>query len=299
MDLHQNVGPRQTASSTLGAALAFAQRGHVVLPLCYPIKINGRFICSCRRAADCTAAAKHPLGRLVPNGLLSASLDEAVIRKWFTDEPAANLGVVTEKLIVLDIDPRHCGDSSLAALERDHDFPPTWRSLTGGGGEHLIYRCPEGIVVNSSIAQSNPLLGTGIDIRARSGYIVAPPSRHLSGRAYAWSVDHHPAEIEIAEAPAWLLEKLTASKQPNNDTRRNSAWAVDRAGFVNEYRDMAVASVAGKLLRAVSLDPAFVATLVHDWNERHCRPPLPERDVADIIDRIANREIARLENSHA
>ena len=48
-------------------------------------------------------------------------------------------------------------------------------------------------------------------------------------------------------------------------SRRDSAqWAIDKAGLVFEYRDMAVASVAGKLLRAVSLDPAFVATLVHD-----------------------------------
>jgi hypothetical protein len=62
---------------------------------------------------------------------------------------------------------------------------------------------------------------------------------------------------------------------------------------------MAVCAVAGKLLRAVSLDPAFVATLVHDWNVCHCRPPLSERAVAEILDRIANREIARLENAHA
>ena len=97
-----------------------------------------------------------------------------------------------------------------------------------------------------------------------------------------------------------MVEILTANKQPGSGTRRNSAqWAIDKAGFVTEYRDMAVASVTGKLLRAVSLDPAFVATLVHDWNACHCRPPLPERAVADIINRIANREIDRLENGHA
>ena len=106
--------------------------------------------------------------------------------------------------------------------------------------------------------------------------------------------------MPIAEAPAWLVEALTAGKQPGNGARRDAAqWAIDKAGLVTEYRDMAVASVAGKLLRAVSLDPAFVATLVHDWNACHCRPPLPERAVAEILDRIAEREIARLENSHA
>jgi Bifunctional DNA primase/polymerase, N-terminal len=285
----------------INSALAFARRSHDVLLLTWPVMVNGRLVCSCWRAADCPSPAKHPYGRLAPNGLLSASTDESTIRKWFVDEPQANLGVVTDKLVVMDIDPRHDGDSSLAELERDHDFPTTWRVMTGGGGEHLIFKCPEGITVNSSSASSNPVLGAGIDIRARGGYIVAPPSRHLSGRGYCWSVDHHPAETPIAEAPAWLVEKLAAvDKQPGNGNRRDSAkWAIDKGGLVTEYRDMAVCAVAGKLLRAVSLDPAFVATLVHDWNACHCRPPLPDTAVADIINRIANREISRLENSHA
>jgi len=287
-------------ASTLNAALAFARHEHAVLPLTWPVRVNSKLVCSCRRASDCIAAAKHPLGRLAPNGLLSASTDEAVIRKWFADEPAANLGVRTDGLIVLDIDPRHDGDGSLAELERDHDFPLTWRVLTGGGGEHIIFKCPEGLTVNSSSASSNPLLGPGIDIRARGGYIVAPPSRHLSGNVYTWSVDHHPADIELAEAPAWLVTALTADKRPaGNSARRNAAWAIDKEGFVTEYRDMAICAVAGKLLRAVSLDPDFVATLVHDWNARHCSPPLPERAVAEILDRIASREIARLENADA
>jgi Bifunctional DNA primase/polymerase, N-terminal len=284
----------------LDAALAFARDDYAVLPLTWPVKVNGKMVCSCRRAADCNAPAKHPLGRLAPNGSLSASTDEATIRKWFADEPTANLGTRTDRLVVLDIDPRHDGDSSLAALERNHDFPATWRVLTGGGGEHVIFKCPEGIIVNSSNAQSNPLLGPGIDVRARGGYIVAVPSRHISGSVYAWSVDHHPAEMPIAEAPAWLVEALTGNKRSGSGARRDAAqWAIDKAGLVFEYRDMAVCAVAGKLLRAVSLDPAFVATLVHDWNVCHCRPPLSERAVAEILDRIANREIARLENVDA
>lgn len=161
----------QLRPAALLAALAFARHDHAVLPLTWPVKVNGRMVCSCRKAADCISPAKHPFGRLVPRGLLDASTDEVVVRKWWADTPQANLGVVTDKLVVPDIDPRHDGDSSLAALERDHDFPATWRVLTGGGGEHVIFKCSEGIIVNSSNAQSNPLLGPGIDVRARGGYI--------------------------------------------------------------------------------------------------------------------------------
>jgi hypothetical protein len=284
-------------TSTLASAIAFARRGNPVLPLTWPMLVNDRRRCSCKKGVDCDRPAKHPLGRLVPEGLLNATTDEAVIRKWFTDEPPANLGVRTDRLVVLDGDPRHGGDETLTALEHANPFPPTWHVLTGGGGEHVIFKCPADITINSSNATgpaANPVLGAGIDVRAQGGYIVAPPSRHISGRAYAWSVDHHPAEIPLAEAPPWLIERLAVTARAAGNGHDPAEWAADKAATTTEYRDMAIASVAGKLLRAVSLDPRFVATLVHDWNQCHCRPPLPEDEVEAIIKRIAKREIQRL-----
>jgi len=79
------------AATILEAALAFARDGYAVLPLTRPIRVNGRLVCSCRKAAHCTAPAKHPIGRLVPRGLLDASTDPATIQKWFTDEMSASL----------------------------------------------------------------------------------------------------------------------------------------------------------------------------------------------------------------
>lgn len=278
------------------SAIAFARRGNPVLPLTWPMLVNDRRCCSCRKAADCPTPAKHPLGRLVAGGLLDASIDEEKIRKWFIAEPSANLGVRTDLLVVLDADPRHGGDEALAALEREHEFPNTWRSVTGGGGEHVIFRCPDNITVKCSNAHDNPRLGAGIDIRARGGYVVAPPSRHISGRTYAWNVDFHPADVPLADAPPWLIERLVAApakSADNGNGRERETWVAAKAGMISEYCDAAIAQVAGKLLRAVSLDPAFVATLVHDWNACHCRPPLPETEVTAIINRIARREALR------
>jgi hypothetical protein len=290
-------------SLCLASAIAFARRGNPVLPLPWPMLVNDRRRCSCKKGADCRTPAKHPLARLAPNGLLDATTDEAVIRKWFVDEPPANLGVRTDLLVVLDADPRHGGDETLAALEQANPFPLTWRVLTGGGGEHVLFRRPADIAISSSNAHDNRVLGPGIDVRAQGGYVVAPPSRHISGRAYCWNVDFHPADIALAEAPPWLIERLAApqaasrskSCQPTLIKGHDPAeWAATKAGTTREYRDMAIAQVAGKLLRAVSLDPAFVATLVHDWNACHCDPPLPEDEVDAILKRIRKREIQRL-----
>jgi Bifunctional DNA primase/polymerase, N-terminal len=292
-------------SNTLLTALAFVRHKLAVFPLHWPVTHNGQTVCSCGRLCG-KNAAKHPYARLAPKGLLSATLETGVVKHWWGYiVPEANLGVVTDKLIVIDVDPRHGGDESLRVLEREHGaLPPTWRALTGGGGEHIMFACADGIAIASFAAEHFkpprvPPLGRGVDIRARNGYICAPPSRHICGRLYTWSVDHHPADTPLAPAPEWLVARLTARATSGGKGHDAVQWATRKAGMVSEYRDQAIAQVAGKLLRAVSLDPAFVATLVHDWNTCHCDPPLPEREVAAILDRICEREIRRLEANHA
>jgi Bifunctional DNA primase/polymerase, N-terminal/Primase C terminal 1 (PriCT-1) len=300
------------ANTTLATALAFARHGHAVFPVNWPVphpRHPERTICSCGRdlrGQPCGKnAAKHPYGRLAPNGLLSASTDPEVIRAWFTDVPMANLGLVTDKLVVIDIDPRHSGDESFAALERNVAiFPPTWRALTGGGGEHLIFRCPDGIVIKSFAAEQmqTPPLGPGIDVRARGGYIVAPPSVHVSGRAYAWSVDHHPADTELALAPDWLISKLIeqvsvsggmgTAEQSVPEPVPGDVWGALTTRPITEYRDLAAARITGHLFRHW-VDPELVLGLVRAWNAAWCKPPLSERELMAVVNRVADREDKR------
>ena len=271
---------------------------------------GGRTICSCgcefRGMPPCDKPAKHPHGLLVPRGLLDASREPWQIKLWWQRAPEANLGVECTGLIVVDVDPRDGGDESLKKLEAEYgEMLPTWRTLTGGG-EHIFFSCPSDVEVSNVVAKNEikfgrePPLGPGIDIRTKGGYVIAPPSRHISGSVYAWSVDHHPADVPLAPAPDWLVEKLTRGRNTNGGKGHDPAqWAARKAGMISEYRDMAIAQVAGKLLRAISLDPAFVATLVHDWNTCHCDPPLPEHEVQAIFNRICRRERQRLEADHA
>src|SRR5215469_7825165 len=131
--------------SVLASALAFARHGHAVLPLWWPVGAD-KLVCACGRLCG-KSAAKHPHGHLAPNGLHSATTDLGIIKHWFGYQVTeANLGVVTDKLVVLDIDPRHDGDDSFAALTRPHgELPPTWQAITGGGGEHILFACPDDI----------------------------------------------------------------------------------------------------------------------------------------------------------
>ena len=191
----------------LDCAMHYSRLGLAVLPLHYPVRHQHGMVCSCGRA-NCNSLAKHPVGQLVPNGLKNATTDHDVVERWFRNQPW-NVAIVTGKasgIFGLDVDPRHGGDDSIAALEIKHGpLPPTWRFLTGGGGEHFLFRHPGGLVPNNA-----GKLGVGIDVRGEFRYIVGPPSQHISGRAYSISVDHHPDDIPLADPPGWLIESVKA-----------------------------------------------------------------------------------------
>jgi hypothetical protein len=257
-----------------------------------------------RGPEPCSSPAKHPYGRLALHGLLSATTDPDIIKSWWDlNAPEANLGVVTDRLVVVDLDPRHGGDESLVALDRLHgEWPHTWRSLTGGGGEHIIYAAPEGVEIASFAAEhmNDPPLGRGIDVRARGGYVVVPPSRHISGRPYCWSVDHHPADTQLAPAPNWLVEKLTASRPAGTPHEPVPAAEIERlaSGVIAEYRDLAAARLAGYLFRHW-VHPTVVIALMRSWTACHCVPALTDNELLAILNRIAGREADRREQTGA
>src|SRR5262245_38725559 len=271
--------------TALATELAFARHGHAVFPVNWPVEHAGRLLCSCgsdSRVMPCGKnAAKHPYGKLAPRGLLSATTESGIIKHWWSYQaPHANLGVTTDHMVVVDIDPRHGGDESFAALEREHGaMPPTWRVLTGGGGEHVVFACPDGVEIANVVAERTPKppLGRGIDVRARGGYIVAPPSRHISGRSYAWSVDHHPQDVPLALAPDWLIARLTARTAASPigapEPISSDIWAQLTSQPITEYRDMAALKICGHLFRH-SCDYQLVLGLLHAWNSAWCKPPL-------------------------
>ena len=278
-------------------ARMYLDLGFAVLPLHFPHRQNGHPVCSCTRT-DCQSPAKHPFGRLVRNGLTDASKNPATVERWFTNS-STNIGIVTgavSGIFALDVDPRHDGDETLAALEKKHGpLTDTWRFLTGGGGEHILFRHPGGTVPNSAGA-----LGPGLDVRADGGYIVAPPSRHISGRPYAISVDHHPEDITLADAPEWLLARIVRSsrhRRSGGKTTRTD-WRAHVGAIHDEgQRNSAVAKLSGHLLRN-RIDPMAALDLVRCWNRFHCQPPLADEEVALTVRSIAAREVARRESRH-
>lgn len=177
----------------LDAALEYAARGWYIVPIHTPTSGS----CSCNRQCG-TNAGKHPR---TMNGLKDATIEPQQILKWWSMWPDANVGIVTgaiSDLVVLDID--NDGDQALDDLvDKNGALPATIESLTGGGGRHLLFAHPGGRVPCSS-----GKIGRGLDIRADGGYIVAPPSHHVSAADYRWELSSDPRSTELAVMPDWL-----------------------------------------------------------------------------------------------
>ncbi|MHC4550153.1 MAG: bifunctional DNA primase/polymerase [Planctomycetota bacterium] len=199
------------------------------------------------------------------------------VAAWFRRWPEADVGIVTgllSRLLVLDVDPRHGGDASLARLG---SLPATIEAATGGGGRHLYFAHPGGLVRN------RVGLAPGVDLRGDGGYVVAPPSRHASGRRYVWS--RAPGEADPAPAPEWLLREATGPRRRGHPV---SHWRrVVHEGVAEGARNNTIASLAGHLL-AHDVDPEVLTELLICWNAVRCQPPLPLAEVVRTVESITH-----------
>jgi hypothetical protein len=219
------------------------------------------------------------------HGWLSATRDhEEIDRTW--DHYAANsIGVACKPsgFFALDVDPRDGGNDTLRELESKFEpLPLTVRQLTGGGGEHILFRPP------SEDWRPVGSLGFGIQVKW-AGYIVAAPSLHeKTGRPYAWSVDHHPLEIPIAATPEWLIPLATAPKagSPVDWTK------VETLDVRTGDRTSTLTRLAGLLFRK-RVDMSVAFSLLWAWNAQACKPPLPLKKFEGTLSGMWKREQCR------
>lgn len=275
--------PRAT-SPVEAAALEYAARGWPVLPL--HGMVRGR--CTCGRTCD--TPGKHPIGALVPRGVHDATCDVVVLRGWFRRWPTANVGIATASLVVIDVDPRAGGNESLERLVQQlgalRDTPTV---ETGGGGTHYYLRPVPGPLRGS--------LGPGIDVKHVGGYVVAPPSLHVSGRRYAWAAESAPEEIAVASLPAPWLTRLRRESAPVRTTVPDRAChlpdVADRVRRARAYVARLPIAVSGEgghaalwratlAVRGFALEGEDAMAVLAEYSAR-CLPPWSETEIAHKI----------------
>lgn len=207
-------------STDIGAhAIEYAHHGWAVFPLRgkVPAILNPH-----PKGSPERQACKGECG-LQGHGVLDATTDLGVITYWWgVVYRGANIGArVPENMFVLDVDPRHGGLESLAALEQSYSpLPETLTTISGrgDGGRHYFYRRPPGKL-------SAKHLGPGLDLKTSSGYVVMAPSIHPdSGDPYT-RIDR-----PVADPPAWLIALITPEPIAPKMSPRGNTSARSRRG---------------------------------------------------------------------
>ena len=263
------------SASPLDAALYYAAHGLPVFPL-HTIDESG--ICSCAKP-DCANPGKHPC---TIHGLLDATTDASQVRRWWARDPTMNVGIRTggdSHLVVVDIDPRHGGVASWGQLIAGHHFIDTKEVETGGGGNHLFFRSDQP-VLNSQGDRGG--IAPGIDVRGEGGYVVAPPSTHVSGNRYVWS--DGALETPTMPIPDWLYTAATqASVRVNGHGNKTLDVAEIMDGVAEGGRDWALFQLASKC-RYAGLPQAIAERVVLEAAGK-CSPPFLE---AQAIAKVAS-----------
>ncbi len=237
---------------------------------------------------------KRPLIRWMGYQKERATLEQ--LNEWSRQYPGMNIGVATGALsgiVVLDLDIKH-GWSSKKLREQGYNLPPTAAARTGNGGEHLFFKHPGSKIPNSE----GQLFGDGVDIRGDGGFVVLAPSVTAykdkdgkdAGGPYEWIV---PPEDGIADMPEWLLAKIAGGEENKKD------WRV----LINEdakegSRNGAAASIAGGLMSTTGAEQWEIIAWprLQTWNQEHCKPALPEKELRNVYESIVSTEQRKRED---
>ena len=142
-----------------------------------------------------------------------ATTDPTIIRGWFAKWNRLNLGIAPGKsgLLAVDHDAYKENYAGADLISREDEQAPT--NITQSGGQHLIFRKPEG----KTYTNANNTLPEGVDIRCDGGMIVVYPSIGPSGRQYQWEDGYSLFEIEpppLPKALEALLDDAQAKSTP-------------------------------------------------------------------------------------
>jgi hypothetical protein len=209
-----NVGIK-IPPAPLDAALAYASIGVKV----FRVRRDKAPYANCPRCdKQSSTYLKHrpeecQCGAPTCHGFWAATTDATLIRRWWTEEPGANIGAPCKLngWAVLDIDPRNGGYKSLCALEqRVGVLPGTTMQITGGDGLHMLYRSPGFDLPGEPFP--------GIDFK-HNGYILLAPSVHSSGNRYQWAGQPDRFDQHVAAWPETLLPRKEKRPAPTAAAR--------------------------------------------------------------------------------
>ena len=274
-----------TASAVPGArafAVAYAEHAWPVFRL-HELLPGER--CGCGNP-DCNSPGKHPDALRWQNTIASVAAAECLWRGRLARRGIGLACGERARMWVLDADTKSGGLEALERLECDYgELPESLRVASGGGGLHIFFKWPDDEIPVTNHAGGLP---AGIDVRGQGGYVVLPPSPHVSGNRYRWLVP--PRTGQLSPAPEWLLELV---RQPQRSLPVRDADADDVLAPGRRHQGLLRIAI-GLVTRGIT-DADLLAGALAGANHDRCRPPLEPAEVSRIAEWARTSKIARRE----
>lgn len=136
----------------------------------------------------------------------TTSIEE--LNKWFGENSIQNIGLVlgtASQIVGIDID-------GVDATKELHSWangalPETWAFTTPSGGMRMLYRAPKDQALKK---YSKKLPGEHCELALLGDgqQTIMPPST-VNGKAYRWLTGRSPDKQNLADAPQWLLDRMS------------------------------------------------------------------------------------------
>ena len=218
----------------------------------------------------------YPKGHKYGDGHNSATTDVNVMRDMFKGITVAggHIGVAGGKLsggiFALDIDVKNPLTPDVlkspeyieSYIMSEHgDLPHTAIQATPSGGRHRIYYDDSVRALNDVFKVKNTKIAS--DIKGEGGYFVL--------------YDYNMEFDSVVDAPKWIRNFLSERKTEQSEN------PIDfNEDFSEGNRNDGLTRIAGKFWNYGD-SPEILSSLLHGHNLKHCKPPLPGRDVDRIV----------------
>ncbi len=211
-----------------------------------------------------------------------ASIEE--ITEWFGKMNHQGIAIVTGKLsnlFVVDFDKYKPEFNEEITLQYFPDTIETPTVKTISGGLHLYFEYPDqDISIRAAVLP-------GVDCRGQGGYIVAPPTKNITGSTYEWIVDLTTPKASLPNAFINLLKDnkyLSRARVANlipNDFNSPQASTLSTNVYKQGSRDQDLFHIANLLVKA-RCEPEYLYKTL-EILALNCDPPFPLNEALDKI----------------
>lgn len=268
-------------------ALYYVDLGLPIIPICPPnhagMPLTHRQICK--------APGKMPL---LTNWTQRTIPTHDEVEQWFKDTPYINIGLIlgdteTWNMVGIDVD----GDQGESLLKdwSNGVIPITWE-FTTGNGRRLLYLLPEGAKSKKFSHKDKQQQGE-LALLATGQQTVLPPSIHVRGSKYEWIKGRSPGDIEMADAPQWLLNRVIVYEETGlaGDAKSPPVTENDWSKVVETgERNNHIVKLAGSLIARRNIPKEQIMDFLKTWNIKHCVPALPESEIEVMVESLVEAE---------